>query len=83
MNFQEANKKVHKVEDQWHYPLMIAAGFVAVTKEAVGFVRNYHYTRDTLNVVCVTGASSDYWSCSQRQSNGYWADLEPFLKGLA
>jgi len=83
MDFQTANQKVHKVEDQWHFPHLAAHGFVALTKEAVGFVRNYHYEKDGLKITCVTGVSGDYWSCSELASSGYWADLEPFLKGLA
>lgn len=82
MNFAIASAVVHKVETQWHYPLMIAAGFTAVTQEQTGFVRNYHYTKDGLNVVCVTGVSADYWSCTARGANGYHSALEPFLKGL-
>jgi len=83
MNFQTANKKVHKVEDQWHYPLLIAAGFSAATKEAEGFVRKYVYEKDGRQIVCSTGVSSDYWTDNATGKGGYWSDLEPFLKGLA
>ena len=39
--FDKANQKIHKVEDQWHYPLMTKYKFEPITKEAVGFVRKY------------------------------------------
>lgn len=83
MNFQEANKVVHKVEDQWHYPILVAAGFVPCTMEGVGFVRHYLYEKGSKQIICVTGAHCDYWTCDQDNARGYWTDLAPFLKRLA
>jgi hypothetical protein len=86
-SFEEANKTVHKVEDQWHYPYMMKGGFTAETKEAVGFVRGYTYKHPSGIVVrCCTGVNADYWEAAQdgkRLDGGYWSDLEPFLKKLS
>jgi hypothetical protein len=85
MSFEEANKKVHKVEDQWHYPILTNHGFVPVDKEKVGFVRSYRYEKGDHVIVCNTGASADYFSVKQGpKANGcYWGDLEPYLKSIA
>jgi len=78
MNFQKANETIHKVEDQWHYRLMVEYGFTPTTKEATGFVRRYVYTKDDHKVICVTGASSDYWQGDGE--SGYYGTLEAYLK---
>lgn len=76
--FNEADKVVHKVEDQWHYKYLVAAGFVPETKEAVGFVRAYLYKHaDGRTVRVVTGRNADYWDSSDKQG-GYWSDLERY-----
>lgn len=81
MEFAEANKRVHKVEDQWHYKFLIAAGFEAITKIQIGFVRSYEYRKGKRVIVCATGAACDYWrENSDKHIGGYWADLEPHLK---
>ncbi len=36
MDFNEANKAVHKVEDQWHYKTMIDNGWIADTLTGIG-----------------------------------------------
>lgn len=77
--FEEANQKVHKVEDQWHYPIMTEAGFVAETKEAVGFVRGYTYKHPSGETIsCVTGVNADYWKSTvngKEVAGGYWESL--------
>jgi hypothetical protein len=75
MNFSEANKVVHKVETQWHYPIMMEKGFTAITKEQTGFVRNYLYVKGDHEVTCITGASSDRWS-DNKGNGGYWSSLK-------
>ena len=77
--FEEANKTVHKVSDQWHYPILISHGFEPITQEAVGFVRSYDYVNNSgEKIQCNTGCNSDYWS--GLGGGGYWGALEPFLK---
>jgi len=75
MNFEEANKVVHKVEDQWHYSIMMEKGFEAITKEQVGFIRRYKYVKNDHEVVCITGASSDRWE-DNKGNYGFWSSLE-------
>lgn len=75
--FDEANKAVHPVEKQWHYPIMTKHGFVAETTEAVGFVRAYTYKHPDGRVIqCNTGCSSDYWTDMGTKATGYWNSLE-------
>jgi len=83
MDFAAANKVVHPVETQWHYPKMIANGFVPQVQEGIGFVRSYTYTHEKSPVVVTTttGASSDYWSSSDG-SGGYWGTLEAYVKKI-
>jgi len=77
--FEEANKRAHLVETQWHYPMLTKAGFVPETKEAVGFVRSYYYHHpDGRTVECTTGVNADYWKSSDKKG-GYWRDLERYL----
>ena len=81
--FEEANKKVHPVEGEWHYPIMVRYGFTPETKEAVGFVRSYEYHHPSGRIIVVTtGVNSDYWQDRQDLKRGYWSDLEPHLKSL-
>jgi hypothetical protein len=83
LTFEEANKAIHKVEDQWHHPILTRYGFTPLTKEATGFVRSYKYMHPSGIVVqCTTGSSSDYWAASTG-GRGYWSDLEPFLKQVS
>ena len=78
--FAEADKAIHPVEKQWHYPKMTKYGYVPETKEAVGFVRKYVYVHPTTGnkVTCNTGVNADYWSAADG-TGGYWSDLEPYL----
>jgi hypothetical protein len=79
--FEKANKKIHKVEDQWHYPIMTKYGFQPTTQEAVGFVRAYIYENDeNYQIVCSTGYSADHWEDKTTGAFGYWRDLENHLK---
>lgn len=82
MNFEEANKKVHLVEEQWHYPILSAHGFLPETKEGIGFVRSYDYSHpDGRRIRCTTGYSADHWeSLDGTKGRGYWSDLEGFIK---
>ena len=82
--FEEANKVVHPVDKQWHYPIMTAHGYEAVTTEAVGFVRSYMYVnRETNHTMQVaTGASADYWNDDVNNKTGYWGSLNSYLETL-
>lgn len=86
MNFEEADKKVHPVESQWHYETMTRYGFIPETKEAVGFVRSYIYKHtDGHEFEVTTGFSRDYWvhkSAKHKGVQGLWRELEPYLKTL-
>jgi hypothetical protein len=77
IGFNDANKKVHPVETQWHYKTLTDAGFNPETKEATGFVRKYKYQHpDGRQIVCTTGASADYWEDPKTKKSGYWGELE-------
>jgi len=80
--FEEANKAIHPVEKQWHFPIMTKYGYEAVTKEGIGFVRSYTYRHPTMDrsMTVTTGASADYWDDpNPNGGHGYWSDLEPHL----
>lgn len=83
--FEEANSKIHKVEDQWHYPILTEFGWDPETKESVGFVRAYLYKHPNKDfmVKCVTGASADYWECVGGLGGGHWKELRPWLEANA
>jgi len=79
--FNEADKVVHPVEAQWHYKILEPLGWVAQTKEAVGFVRSYVYTHPKSDMViqCCTGVNADYWKENTHGKGwGYWPALEKF-----
>ena len=82
-SFEEANKKIHKVEDQWHFPILTKFGFKPIQLEAVGFVRSYRYEHPNGRViVCTTGVNSDRWEEMITQDKlrwGYWSELEKHL----
>ncbi len=81
--FAEANKTIHPVETQWHYPILMQYGFEAKTKEAIGFVRSYKYVHPESKetIICTTGASADYWETNEIYGNStFWSDLDPYLK---
>lgn len=78
--FEEANKKIHPVEKQWHHPIMVKHGFLAETKEGVGFVRSYTYKHpDGRTIVCTTGVNADTWRDPDTNESGYWMALEPHI----
>ena len=81
MTFDEADKVIHPVETQWHYPILTAAGYLPNTLSATGFVRRYIYTHPaTCNVIAVsTGMNIDYWTDNTTKQSGYWATLESHL----
>jgi hypothetical protein len=85
-DFKKADKAVHPVESQWHYPIMTKHGWTPVTPEAVGFVRSYDYTHPVNrgSITVTTGYSSDYWKDNNPKDGayhgGFWSDLEPYLR---
>lgn len=81
MTFEEVDKVVHPVETQWHYTIMVAAGWAPVTPAGIGFVRSYAYKHPTLPhfIHCNTGLSADYWVDNKANARGYWNDLAPHL----
>lgn len=82
--FEKGRKTVHRVEDQWHYPILLKYGFTALTKEATGFVRSYMYERGNHQIKVTTDlqcTNADYWEALPGPC-GYWAGLEPYLKTL-
>jgi hypothetical protein len=83
MTFKEANRVVHPVEKQWHYPKLIKYGFIPETKSAVGFVRAYTYVHPSGRVIkASTGANADHWEDMTSKSVGSCADLEPHCIAL-
>lgn len=79
--FNEADKKIHPVETQWHFPIMTAAGFIPETTEGVGFVRSYVYTHpDGRKIRATTGVNGDYWNDMTVNKGGYWCDLKAYVK---
>jgi hypothetical protein len=84
MNINEADKVVHPVETQWHYPIMVEHGYVPDTKEAVGFVRAYRYTHPITHhsIIAMTGGQTDHWSDPANNAVGFWAALALHLKKL-
>lgn len=82
MDFNQANRTVHAVQDQWHYETMIQEGFMPETLEATGFSRSYTYRKGEHIIVVTTGASCDYWTDKTNGGRGYWSDLAPHVKKI-
>lgn len=83
--FNEANKAVHPVETEWHYKIMTKYGFIADTKEGIGFVRGYEYHHQTTGhkIRVCTGVNADYFTNHEQEVYpNYWANLEPHLKQI-
>lgn len=82
--FEEANKTVHPVTSQWHYPILTKHGYLPETQEEVGFVRKYIYTHPTTkhSMRLVTGMSSDYWTDTKTSKVGYWNELDTYLASI-
>jgi hypothetical protein len=78
----EADRAMHPVAKQWHYPIMVRYGFEPVTKEAQGFVRTYEYRMAGHVIRVTTGYNTDSWTDVTRGKTGLWAELEPHLKTL-
>jgi len=78
MTLDEADKKVHAVKTQWHYPILTKYGFEPLDKEKQGLVRRYRYQKGNDIITCNTGVNADYWSGAG--GGGYWSELEPYLK---
>lgn len=83
-SFNQANKTIHPVETQWHYPILTKYGFEPIAKEGIGFVRSYTYIHPATQceIIVTTGASADYWKDTTNKEFGYWKALEPHLKQL-
>ena len=84
MDFDEADAKIHSVQSEWHYEIMTRYGFVAKNDTAVGFVRSYEYENSSsgIKIRFNTGYSSCYWVDETNNKQGYWSDLEQYLKSL-
>jgi len=85
-DFAEANKTIHPVETQWHYPTMTKYGYIADTQQGIGFVRTYDYHHPTSghSMSVTTGYSADYFRDDHNPMTGlgFWGDLEPHLKKI-
>jgi len=80
--FNKADKRMHPVETQWHYKILMKYGFTCISEPQEGFVRRYEYTHPNFHtVLCTTGANADYWS-SNRGGWGYWSTLEEHVKEI-
>lgn len=79
MGFVQANKKVHKVEDQWHYPILTKHGYIPQDKERIGFVRSYEYIHPETGdvIIASTGANCDHWRA--KDAGGFYYSLEGHL----
>lgn len=82
-SFAKANKKIHKVESEWHYPIMAKYGFEPLDTTGVGFVRSYLYAKGDHKIKVATGVNADYWTDQTVGGHGYWATLEPHLKKIS
>lgn len=78
------NEKEWPVENEWHYPIMTAAGFVPVTLTYAGDRRRYRYEYPPTKhaITCVMGATADYWVDHTTKSRGSCHDLESHLRVL-
>ena len=85
-DFNRADKVIHKVEDQWHYPVMQKYGWISDTPTGIGFVRSYDYHHPSISIpnkiTVTTGVHADTWLTGSGEG-GYWASLEPYLKKLS
>jgi hypothetical protein len=64
--FEAADRMVHPVGTQWHYPIMTRHGWSPLTAEAIGFVRSYDYVQRLHGIEhrirVTTGVHADYWT---------------------
>lgn len=78
----QADKKEHPVETEWHYPVMTAHGYRPLDLIGIGFVRAYRYQNEQGHIItCRTGVNADYW-VDQSGKQGYWGDLKKHLETL-
>jgi hypothetical protein len=81
---KNVHEVVHKVETQWHYPIMIKHGFQPKTLEVKGLVRSYEYEHPETKhrMIVATGVHCDYWSDLTAKAGGYWDTLESHIKHI-
>lgn len=93
MDFETANKVMHPVEKEWHYPVLARYGYTSPTPPQEGFVRAYFYNHPKGRIIRVnTGVSCDYWEDLTPEAmppsnyNGrrlaLWGELEPYLQKI-
>ena len=83
MTIEDANKIVHPVTSEWHYPILIKLGFKPLTNSDIGLVRRYQYNHPLFpskRVVYSIGVNADYWQLIDEKNGeekfGYWSTLE-------
>ena len=86
---EEANKIVHPVTSEWHYPILTKLGFKSLTDSGIGLVRRYQYNHQSFpskKVVYSVGVNADYWQLiddkNGEEKYGYWSTLESSLLEL-
>lgn len=90
---READEKVHRNEDEWHFKIMKKFGWKLKDKKPRnGMVRSYVYVNPKYKnheIYAATGAHGDHWKDQKHvsykdggQGYGYWSDLEPWMKKL-
>jgi hypothetical protein len=81
MTISQSDQVIHKVLDEWHYPILTRYGFKPQTMSARGLVRRYSYKNPQtgVTIVAATGCSADYWESSTGHF-GYVGTLEAFLQ---
>lgn len=78
--FQEANEKIHRVEDHWSYKILTKYGFRPINKSEKGMVRTFDYINDNGDQIsATTGASGDHWSDKTKGEFGYYGSLNHHL----
>lgn len=81
-NFTEAEKEVHRVEDEWHFPVLTLFNFQPIEKQTVGRIRVYHYKNETQNIIkAAFSYGAFYWKDKEKYAGGVdLRSLEEHLK---
>jgi hypothetical protein len=83
ITYEQANQRVHLVETQWHYPILINAGFIPETLVQTGTDRKYKYThKDGHTLICKSSDQAEYWLNTRTGTLGYWRDLVTYLVSI-